>query len=542
MRITGRDVCRLYERLKGDRSTLDSHLQDVAEIFKPMRADLLRQGSRVMGEKRMTRVFDSAQIYAADQLAAGLWSGATSSADRWFELAHPDPDMDAMYPVRAWMGEVESRMAAVFASGGNRFYSQVLDYFGDLVVMGTAFMYVDEDVPARRVHFDTRPIHECWIAENDRRSVDTIVRRFEWTAAQIFQHYGPDTPDLVMRSMRVGDERQRFSVLHAVLPNDVYQPDLMGVRGKPFVSIHVLAEGEKVMRMGGFDEFPFMCARWGTLSGFAYGDSPAMMALPDAKQLQVQERTTAQAAERSALPALLATDEDAFGTVRIVPNGITFGGLSAQGEPLIKPLLSGADFRVDIAMSEQKRAQIKDAFFGSLLMMVPTPGATATEILARQEEKIRLLGPHLGRVQSELLDPLIARVFRIMQRAGALPPVPPELAEDARFSVTYVSPLARAQRSVRAASVVRGIQQVLPLIEVDPSVADNLDMDQVVRVIFDAEGAPAEVLRDPRDVEKRRAERQQAQQGQAMAADAPGQARALLDVAKAQQVAETLAA
>jgi hypothetical protein len=542
MMLTGRDVCRLYDQMKGDRSTLDSHLQDVAEIFKPMRADLLRQTARTMGEKRMTRVFDSAQIYAADQLAAGLWSGATSSADRWFQLAHPDPELDQLYPVRAWMGEVESRKAAVFASGGNRFYSQVLDYFGDLVVMGTAIMYVDEDVAGRRVHFDTRPIHECWIAENNRRVVDTLVRRFEWTAAQIFQEYKTDTPDVVMRSIRAGQEQQRFSILHAVLPNEVYQPNMLGPRGKRFVSMHVLAEGEKVMRTGGFEEFPYMVTRWGTLSGFAYGDSPAMMALPDAKQLQVQERTLAQAAERAAAPPLLAADEDAFSTVRIVPNGITYGGIDGQGRELIKPLASGASFQLDIAMSEQKRAQIKDAFFGSLLMMMPTPGATATEVIARQEEKVRLLGPHLGRVQSELLDPLIARIFRIMQRANALPPLPPELADDPRFAVTYVSPLARAQRSSRAGSVVRGVQQVLTLAQADPTVLDVVDMDEVVRTIFDAEGAPAEVLRDPRDVAKIRADRQQAQQGAAMSADAPGQAKAMLDMAKAQQVAEGLAA
>jgi hypothetical protein len=306
--------------------------------------------------------------------------------------------------------------------------------------------------------------------------------------------------------------------------------------------MHVLAEGEKVMRTGGFEEFPYMVTRWGTLSGFAYGDSPAMMALPDAKQLQVQERTLAQAAERAAAPPLLAADEDAFSTVRIVPNGITYGGLDGQGRDLIKPLASGASFQLDIAMSEQKRAQIKDAFFGSLLMMMPTPGATATEVIARQEEKVRLLGPHLGRVQSELLDPLIARIFRIMQRANALPPLPPELADDPRFAVTYVSPLARAQRSSRAGSVVRGVQQVLTLAQADPTVLDVVDMDEVVRTIFDAEGAPAEVLRDPRDVAKIRADRQQAQQGAAMSADAPGQAKAMLDMAKAQQVAEGLAA
>jgi hypothetical protein len=38
---------------------------------------------------------------------------------------------------------------------------------------------------------------------------------------------------------------------------------------------------------------------------------------------------------------------------------------------------------------------------------------TATEVIQRNEEKMRLLGPVLGRLQSELLKPLIDRVFNI---------------------------------------------------------------------------------------------------------------------------------
>ena len=36
---------------------------------------------------------------------------------------------------------------------------------------------------------------------------------------------------------------------------------------------------------------------------------------------------------------------------------------------------------------------------------------TATEVLQRNEEKMRILGPVMGRIQSELLEPMINRVF-----------------------------------------------------------------------------------------------------------------------------------
>ena len=50
------------------------------------------------------------------------------------------------------------------------------------------------------------------------------------------------------------------------------------------------------------------------------------------------------------------------------------------------------------------------------LVVTENRNMTATEVLQRQEEKMRILGPVLGRLQSELLSPLITRVFNIMLR------------------------------------------------------------------------------------------------------------------------------
>ena len=48
-------------------------------------------------------------------------------------------------------------------------------------------------------------------------------------------------------------------------------------------------------------------------------------------------------------------------------------------------------------------------------MIAENRNMTATEVLQRQEEKMRILGPVMGRLQSELLS-LIIRIFNIMLR------------------------------------------------------------------------------------------------------------------------------
>ena len=57
---------------------------------------------------------------------------------------------------------------------------------------------------------------------------------------------------------------------------------------------------------------------------------------------------------------------------------------------------------------------------------------TATETEARIEEAFRFMGPVLGRQQSELLRPLIDRVFEIMDRKGMIDEAP-EVLQNQKF-------------------------------------------------------------------------------------------------------------
>ncbi|NBQ51384.1 MAG: head-tail adaptor, partial [Marivivens sp.] len=67
------------------------------------------------------------------------------------------------------------------------------------------------------------------------------------------------------------------------------------------------------------------------------------------------------------------------------------------------------------------------------------------EVVQRTEEKMRLLGPVLGRLQAELLQPMIERVFAVLNRQNKLPAAPAFL-NDRDLDIEYVSPLAKAQR------------------------------------------------------------------------------------------------
>jgi hypothetical protein len=263
--------------------------------------------------------------------------------------------------------------------------------------------------------------------------------------------------------------------------------------------------------MSGFKEFPFVVPRYLKASHEIYGRSPAMTALPDVKMLNEMSKTTIKAAQKQVDPPLLVPDDGFILPVRTVPGGLNFYRSGTRDR--IEPLNIGANNPLGLNMEEQRRNSIRNAFYVNQLMMQQGPQMTATEVIQRNEEKMRLLGPVLGRLQSELLKPLIDRVFAIMIRKNIFLPAPEFLAGK-DIEIEYVSPLAKAQKSSELQSIMRGIEIMGSLANVAP-VFDYINFDKLVKHLLDIVGVPQKVLKPQAQVNSERQQKQQ-QQEQAM--------------------------
>ena len=494
------DLIRRQEGLASARSTLESHWQEVADLVRPMRADFVLR--RQPGEKRQQKIFDGVAGLAADNLAAGLWGMITNSANDWFALRARLDESDESEETKAWLDDVTRRMRDAFSANGQRFYSRVMELYADLVTFGTGIFYVEEAPETGQVHYSCRHLAECYISENDREEIDTVFRRFSFTARQAHRKWADKCSDAVIRALDKEPER-RFEFLHVVMPREDAKWGRRDAKSLPFASFNIDVEGRKLLSESGYAEFPFQVPRWSTASRGVYGDSPAMLALPDIKMLNAMSKTTIIAAQKAVDPPLLAVDETAVRGIRTHPGGIIYGGLDENGRRRYEPLQTGGNIGLGLDLEQQRRDTVKEAFYFSLLLMVQQPNQTATEVLARQEEKLRLMGPHLGRIQSEFLDPLIRRQFGIMNRAGLLPKAPKQL-EEVGVRIEYVSPLAKAQRASEGSAIVRALEAMAPLGAIRPEIFDNLDADATARMIAHAFGVPSRLLVDPKVVARKR--------------------------------------
>ena len=167
-------------------------------------------------------------------------------------------------------------------------------------------------------------------------------------------------------------------------------------------------------------------------------------------------------------------------------------------------------------MEQQRRDSIREVFYVNQLQLQQGPQMTATEVIQRNEEKMRLLGPVLGRLQSELLKPLIDRAFNILLRKEQFIPAP-EFLSGQDIEIEYVSPLAKAQKSSELSSITRVIEILGSLANVAP-VFDYINFDALVKHVANIVGVPQKILKTQSQVNAEREEQAaQAEQQQQMA-------------------------
>jgi len=164
-------------------------------------------------------------------------------------------------------------------------------------------------------------------------------------------------------------------------------------------------------------------------------------------------------------------------------------------------------------VSDRTRQRIKENFFTDQLQLQQGPQMTATEVERRVERQMQLLGPILARLEDEMLRPLVDRVFDVMIRREILDPrdIPQEL-QGRNIIPMFSSTIARAQKASELSAIERTVQVAAPFIQADPTVLDNINGDQAVRIAAKLQGLDQRMLRTQDEVKAIRDARQQAAQ------------------------------
>lgn len=436
-------------------------------------------------------IINNTATLAARTLAAGMLAGTTSPGKPWFRLVPANDAVAEDRDVKVWLEEARSRMMRVM--GASNYYTSKGVQLFDEVVFGTSPMIIYEH-PDKIVHCYVPTPGEYFLSANGDYEIDGLYRRYPLSIGQIVNTFGlANCPDNIRTVYETGGGAlaQETTIAHALEPNPAYS--LSGGTGVDTFGVPKMFRyreiywvygnsGQKPLRVAGYEDKPFSALRWDVFGNDAYGRSPGMDALGDTKQLQFQEKRKAQAIDKQVRPPMLADAGMKNEPASLLPGAITYVPQLSNGvgfRPVYQVQPNLRDMKEDMQGVEQR---IKEAFFTPLFSMFSNLDTvrTATEIDARQQEKLLLLGPVLQRNDVEGLGPDIKRIFNICARRGVFPPLPDALA-GAGLRVEYVSMLSELQRGSATAAIERTFQVAGNLVGVIPNIMDNIDGDLGLR-------------------------------------------------------------
>lgn len=512
--------------LESERSSVLGHWRELSDNVLGFRGRFLVSDRNKA--KRNTKILNNTGRLAARTLASGMMAGITSPARPWFKLGTLDPELKEYGPVTEWLHDVEIKMREVFNQ--SNLYNTLHSLYAELGTFGTGpiGLFFDYDNIIRSTGYTAG---SYLIATNGQGQVDSFYRQYQKTVSQVVTEFGLENCSRSVRNnWERGNTESWVDLVHIIEPNSDMDRMKVG-NSMPYRSAYFEynSSDDKFLRESGFEEFPIMCPRWDLAGDDIYGTNcPGMDALGDIKVLQLHERRKSQAIDKlvdppSQAPLSLKNQLSGGG---FLPGDLTFVADTSQG---IKPIYSvSPDVNALSADIREDEFRVKRAYYEDLFLMLANTDRrqiTAREIEERHEEKLLMLGPVLERLHNELLNPLIMRTFRMMKRAGVLPPEPQEL-ENSEINIEYISVLAQAQKLTAVNGIERLTGFVGNVAQIWPEARHKVDILQSIDDYAAAVGTSPHGIREDEEVDQiLQSEKQQAAAAQ-MAEQAPGMAQA----------------
>ena len=530
------------------RAYWDSYVQQCADFVMPRYNQITNKTQP--GENRRVKIYDSTAIIANERLSSGLFSYLTPPHQKWFELGAKEKSLKNIPTVKEWFNEVTRITYEELAK--SNFSLEMHELYLSFGYAGTGCVYLEKGMKSE-LNFRNMGFGSFVFAVNGSGEVDTVFREITLSARAAIQRWGAE--NLSDKINNCKDKDKPFTFIHAVLPREDRKKESVTSINKPIASIYYEKETQEKVHESGYDEFPFMVPRFVKDPTETYGRSPAMSILPDIKMLNLMMLTTIKQAQKAVEPSTMIPSDGEIRRVNSAP-GATFYYRPNKFQQKPEILESRSNFQVAFEMIEQKRNDIKSAFYADLFaMLIDNQDNNKTKFETQEliSERDTIFAPTWGRLQQELFNPLLERSVGLLFRAGRFPEVPFELLNDnleqrdqdnaIDFEIEYIGKLAIKIKATELIGVFNAIELLSPLIEVKPEILDVFDFDEIAKFTAERFGVANRFVKTDEEIRDRRqaiAEAQQMEQQQAMALETAKAAKGFINPMDASEGLELL--
>jgi hypothetical protein len=492
---------QMNQHLQAELDFYRSHWRDIATYIRPLAKTVLFD--RQPGSNLMENLYTSTPLFENRKLAASIASAICPQSATWFFFETGNEKLNQVPVVRRWLEE--STATGHGTLNHSVFYREVNVHFLQLTSFGQGCMYVDERRKKLKTGgfsgfwFKEHAIGEYAIAENFEGIVDTLFRTDKMQARKILETW-PDRAGKKVKEIYDKNPMDKIPVVHAVYPRTERQYGMKGPLGMPFASVYFLPGEEIILEEKGYPEMPYLVDRWERPPGEVYGRGVGSDGLPETKTLNKAIELSLAAWAKMVDPPMMKELNAVIGKINLAPRGVT----TVQKFPGIQPI--PLTNRLDVAQLKEVelKTEIRRLFYGDQLQLQEGPQMTATEVAIRYELMQRMLGPTLGAIIVEFLNPLIERIFGILYRNGILGRAPAEVIEEygSWIDIEYKGPMARAQRSGEIYAFQRFLEIFIPVWKLDPTVLDWVNWFEVIPYFAPLMGLPAKFVNTKEEVKK----------------------------------------
>ena len=524
MKEDAQTVLNKAKSLETDLNKFRYNWDETARYFKPQ-LDTDRHAPQSPDSTGFPGLFDTTGIEALDTYAHGLIAEAFSITQKWIVFV-PQDELDVDDEGKKWYNKCSE--ITLTHLGRNGFYQKLKPAVTDMGVAGTGSLYVERGTK-KLLNFKYDRLGTFAIEEDHEGDIRTEFRWRNWCATDIVEKFGEEVAGpKVMEAYRkeeMGKDKTMFTVIHGVFPRE--NAGGMEAENKQYASIYVCEEDKNILEVSGYDYFPFAPMRAEIWNDYNYGIGPAQKALPAMRELNKVTRDTHEAVSMSVKPPWLIP-ANMVDEVSNKPNGVTVFDPSTPHKP--EQMNIRMDIGAGMTLAESIREQIRKFFHAALFEAIAEKDKqmTAREIAAIESSALKRFLPSFNQITTEMA-PIFQNVFLILFEAKAFPEPP----ESVKFfpqgagkpgvvplpKVEFTSRIALALRMIENSAIDRLLERLLPMLEVAPELADNFDLDEMVREAARNDGISEDLLKKVKDVMEVRGQRaSQMAQEQQMAA------------------------
>jgi hypothetical protein len=505
------DVLKLkqtYEALCSERAQEEVVWDDIETFIMPLTGKTAQaiRGS-TPDQKTNIMLWDLTAPLANEHLAGALQADITSPVSRWLDFEWQDDEVEKDHDAIVYREKLSEQVWSELQASD--FNMEIGSGYAEWSGIGNMALVCEPTSPSatewKGLDFTAVPCRQVQFQEDSRGGVFRWFRQLDWTAIQIVDHCEKEknadgTPKYPApeKYKKLAEAPANTNTKHKVVFCIFRRTDIAEeVKGivieelRPWGCVYFpLETGEQLGEEGGYYRMPAVMGRWGKRPGTQWGYGRGHIALRAVKGLNYFKELQLAAGEKAVDPAM-------GGTERVSNLDLRPGKMSVMpSKDDLWAIESSARFDVSAEIIREDRIEVRRCFHEDDLALKESPQMTATEVQARKDQMNRGLGAPAGRLETDVLVPVVMMVLDHLARAGKLPPAPEMVKrKKAELKLRFRGPIARARMMDEVVAIEREASFIANLLKLGFTEAKHYwNLGNAIKEHSKRLGVPASVL------------------------------------------------